>query len=447
MATTSFDPTTMAQQLATAYTQPTQTLLDAQTKAAQAQSTGLSSLQSVLSTFKTALSSLSSIAGQGVTQYSATASDSSYFTATASSKAQPVSMQLFVEQVATTHQIAFKDLPAVPKGSGSPMTVNLGDGSSFTVDLSAADTDGDGTLSQAEIARAINSAASGKVTAMVVTANGQTQMMITSGASGAAGKITLDTSAMTASPLKTALEAPTELTAAQDAVVWLGGTSGTRLQQSSNTVTAIAGVTVTLTKAQAAGANPLTLSVARDDSATSAKLQSFVDAYNKLETALDGLTAAGANGATPGAFASDSGVRALKDGLANLLRKDFGSSNLRTLGVSVDRNGQLTLDKTKLSKALATNPLALDDVLGNTSLSAPSGLLGAASQLMDRWTNTASGQIKQRQDSVQAQQKSIAARQTKLQDQYTSAYNRYLLQFTQLQQLQSQMSDTSGLFT
>lgn len=447
MASTSLDPTTLATQLATSYTQPTQALLDAQTKAAQAKSTGLSSLQTALNAFKTALAALASKPGQTVTQYGATASESGYFTATATSSAQPVSTPLYVEQVATTSQVAYQDLPAVPAGPGS-MSVSFGNGTNLSVDLASADTDGDGTLSQAEIARAINTSAAGQVTAMVVTVGGSTQLMLTSGASGAGGKIASVTA--TNSALNAVLTDPTkkkELVAAQDAVVWLGAQgSGVRLQQASNTVTAISGVSITLTKAQATGASPLTLTVARDDTATTAKAQNFIDAYNKLETALDGLTAAGANGTTAGAFANDSGVRALKDSLAGLLRKDYGSSNLRTLGVSVDRSGQLSVDATKLSKALTANPQALNDVFGSASLSSPSGLLGASSQLVDRWTNTTSGQIKQRQDSVQSQQKSIADRQTKLQAQYTSAYNRYLLQFTQLQQLQSQMSQTSNLF-
>ncbi|PZP35661.1 MAG: lateral flagellar hook-associated protein 2 [Roseateles depolymerans] len=448
MSSTSLDPTTLAQQLATAYTQPTQTLLDTQTKAAQAQSTGLTSLQSALNAFKTALNALASKPGQSVTQYSATASESGYFTATTTSSAQPISTPLYVEQVATTHQIAYQDLPAVPAGPGS-MSVSFGNGTNLSVDLASADTDGDGTLSQAEIARAINTSAAGQVTAMVVTVGGSTQLMLTSGSSGDGGKITSVTSTVAA--LNTVLTDPTkkkELVAAQDAIVWLGAQgTGTRLQQASNTVTAIAGVSITLTKAQTAGASPLTLTVARDDTATTAKLQNFIDAYNKLETSLDSLTAVSTNGSTAGAFANDSGVRALKDSLANLLRKDYGSSNLRTLGVSIDRAGQLSVDSSKLTKALTANSLALNDVLGSAALSAPSGLLGASSQLLDRWTNSTSGQIKQRQDSVQSQQKSIADRQTKLQAQYTSAYNRYLLQFTQLQQLQTQMSQTSSIFS
>lgn len=447
MATT-FDPNTTATNLATAYTQQAQALLTAQSKAATATSTGLTQLSSALSAFSSALAALSSSKTTTITQYSATPSDSSVFTATANGKAQTASTPLFVEQLATTNQIAFQDLPAVPAGPGS-MSVQLADGGGFNVDLASADTDGDGTLSQAEIARAINTAAAGKATAMVVTVGGATQLVLTSGTSGAGGKLSIDTSGLSG-PLKTALDDTSkqkELVGAQDAVVWLGAQgSGVRMEQSSNTFTAIDGVTITLKKAQASGDAPVTLAVARDDSATADKLKSFIDAYNTLEKALDTLTAVGAGTTTAGAFASDAGVRALRDRLSTMLRADYGGSNLRTLGVSIDRYGQMSLDSDKLSKALTANPTALDDVLGNASMSAPAGLLGAFDKVMDSWTDTTSGQIKSRQNSVQTQQKNIATRQTRLDDQYNSAYERYLKQFTALQNLQAQLADTGSLF-
>lgn len=446
--TTSFDPTTMATNLATAYTQSAQSLITAQSRAAQATSTGLTKLQSVLSAFNTALSGLSSTTGKALTQYSATASDSSVLTATATGKAQATSTPLFVEQLATTHQVAFQDLPAVPAGPGS-MSVQLANGSGFNVDLASADSDGDGTLSQSEIARAINSAANGQATAMVVTVGGATQLLLTSGVSGAGGQITLDTSGLSG-PLKTALDDTTkhkQLVAAQDAVVWLGAQgAGVRLQQSTNTLTAIDGVTVTLKKAQASGDAPTTLTVSRDDSATAGKLQTFVDAYNTLSKALSDMTAVGSGTTASGTFASDAGVRALRDRLSGLLRADYGGSNLRTLGINIDRYGQLSLDSAKLTKALTAQPTALDDVLGSAALSAPSGLLGAFDKALDVWTDTGTGQIKSRQATVTAQQKSLSDRQTRLDSQYTQAYNRYLQQFTALQNLQSQLADTGSLF-
>ena len=46
---------------------------------------------------------------------------------------------------------------------------------------------------------------------------------------------------------------------------------------------------------------------------------------------------------------------------------------------------------------------------------------------------------------MQSLQKAISARQTRLDTQYTQAYNRYLRQFSALQELQSKLGDTSSL--
>ena len=107
----------------------------------------------------------------------------------------------------------------------------------------------------------------------------------------------------------------------------------------------------------------------------------------------------------------------------------------------------MQLDATKLDKALAANPTGLDTVLGSASASAPSGVFGAIDSYLGQWTNSANGQIKSRQDSVGLAQKSLTSRQTRLDTQYDNLYKRYLAQFTKLQTLQQNMSETTNLFT
>ena len=94
------------------------------------------------------------------------------------------------------------------------------------------------------MARAINNNADnkGSVVASVVTSGGSTQLVLTSGKSGAGGAVSLNTSGLTSSTLKTQLSSGNALVPAQDAVVWLGDqTTGVRMQQSSNTFTAVQG--------------------------------------------------------------------------------------------------------------------------------------------------------------------------------------------------------------
>lgn len=444
----SIDPALTAQQLAAAYTQGMQSQLTSQKTAAQQTATALNTLKTALSTFDTALSSLST--SSGLRKFTTSAS-SSVATATANSKAQPGTYSFYVEQLASANQIVFEDLPAVPVALGGPLTVQLADGSTFNVDLLAADTDNDGSISQSEIARAINQAEdnAGKVTASVVTAGGATQLLLSANATGAGSAITLDTSGLAAGALKDALDAGRELVPAKDAIVWLGGQGGVKLQQDSNVFTSIEGVTITFTQAMSASDPPVTLTVADDADGTADSVQKFVDAYNALEKSLDSLTQFGNpdTGTQSAVFASDAGVRALRSKLSSILRQDFGGLTLVDLGVKANRDGSLSLDRTKLQKTLATQPDALETVFGKASLSAGSGVLDAMSDYVNSWTNSSTGQIAARQNSVQIQQKSITDRQARLDAQYNAVYQRYLMQFTQLQTLQEQMSQTSNLFS
>src|SRR6185369_13418967 len=153
------------------------------------------------------------------------------------------------------------------------------------------------------------------------------------------------------------------------------------------------------------------------------------------------------HGGAAGVFASDSGIRALRDRLANSVRKSVGGVSLASYGVTGNRDGSLSLNTTKLQAKLAANPDGLGAVFGSTSAGASSGVLGDLDSYLNLWTNTAAGQIAQRQSSVSKLQSALTARQTALDDQYNNAYQRYLRQFTQLQALQSQMSQTTNMFT
>jgi len=443
-------PASNASQLATLYTQNAQSLLTRQTKTAQSTSSALTKLQSSLQSFNTALTTLSG--KKSMQQSAATFSATTHGSATASASAQAGTYSVFVEQIATAHQIAFEDLPAVPVATGGPITVNLGNGGSFAVNLAAADQDSDGTLSQAEIARAINQASGngGTVTAGVVTVGGKTQMVLSSTRTGLEGAITLDASALPASDLKTALSGSRELAAAQDAVVWLGpqGT-GIELRQASNTFTAIDGVSMTFTQAMAAGATPMTLTVAADESGTQGNVKAFVEAYNTLKKALDDLTSTGDadNGVSAAVFASDSGIRNLKNRLNSMIRQDFGGASLMSFGVSADRSGNLSVDNAKLKKAVDANPDGLDALFGKTSLTASSGMLGGLGSYLEGWLSSTNGQIKSRQDSMQRTQKALNNKQTRLDNQYDNYYERYLKQFSILESLQAQMSQSSSLMS
>jgi flagellar hook-associated protein 2 len=458
MAITSpvYDPTTTAKNLATSYIAGTKAILDDRSATVDATSSGLTTLGSALNAFQSALGSLAS-GTSTVSAAAATFSNTAIGSATAKSTAVAGTYSFYVEQLATAGQVSYGGITdSVAAGAGN-LTVTLADGTDFQIDLANADKNFDGILSAKEIAAAINIAAgnNSRVTASNLTVNGTSTLVLTSTATGAAGAASLDTSAVGDPNLKAQLDNPAnkkQLVAGQDAIVWIGAqNTGTKVQQASNVFNIIDDVTMTISKAQLPGDNPVTLSVGPDNSGTAANVQSFVDAYNKLNTVLDNLTTHGDPNAKPpqpaGAFANDSGLVALRGRLTAALRTVTGGQSLVSFGISATRTGSLALDTTRLNKAIAANPGTLDTLFGKAMNGNETGVLGKLDTLVRQWTNVSTGQINSRTTAITKQQKDIGDRQVTLQTQYDNAYKRYLKQFTALQDLQSTMSNNSNLFT
>lgn len=440
-----YDPTTTAQALAQKYTATAQSALTTDTTTAKAVATALGSLGVAITSFQ---SSLGTLTGTGKTflSQSATLSDTAYGSATANGKAVAGTYDFFVAQVATAGQAKYGNLTDSTDASGT-LRVKIGSGG-FDVDLGKAA--GDATLTVRELAAAINNASgnAGKVSASVVTFGTNTQLVLSSTQTGEANAVSLDLANVNDGSLKTALgtAANVSTTTPQDAIVWVGGKSGTEVKQASNTFTNVDGLSVSFTKAQLDTDANLTVAVKTDNSGTAANVKSFVDAYNALKKTLDGLVAA-ANadtGAAAGAFASDAGVLALQARLVTLLRP-AGNATLASFGITAQRDGTLALDSTRLNKQLTLQPDGLDRLLGSTSASATSGIAGALDTYLDQWSGI-SGQIKQRTDANTKQQSDLTKRQTDLDTKYNAAYDRYLKQFTDLQTLQSTMNSNVSLF-
>lgn len=431
------NPSQIATQLAQAYTNTSNVQLAAQNKAQKARTDGLSQLQKALQDFRSALTMLGG--KKSMLASSAVLSREGVATATTSASAQAGSYALFVEKLASNHQLAFGNItPQTAAGAGT-LKISQQDGSQFSIDLSAADSDGDAALSVTEIARSINQNTSGKVSAMVVTTNGESRLLLSSGVSGANGALTLDTSALSAG-LQTALAAPQTLAAAEDAVVWLGGKdTGVRMQQSSNTFTAIQGVTLNLQSAMKDGDAALQLTVSRNGNDTAANVQSFVDAYNSLQKTLTSLTSSGGEKSAAGIFANDASIRGLRDQLNNTVRQTFGNVRLAEMGVSASREGVLSLDRSKLDKLLQDKPTALDSFFSDSN---GDGLIKTLRGSMEQWLKTGSGTLAMRRQSSERMQADLDKRQQRIDGEYEQVYKRYLMQFTQLQQMQTKMSGT-----
>ncbi|MNK16710.1 Flagellar hook-associated protein 2 [compost metagenome] len=231
-------------------------------------------------------------------------------------------------------------------------------------------------------------------------------------------------------------------TAAVDAEIDINGItvkSGT-----NNISTAIDGVTLNLSAKTEAG-KPITLKLESDPSVASKAIQGFVTAYNTLQTTIKNLTAFDADAATNQPLTGDGTTRSIQSSLTSALQFVTGEGSLRSLadlGITTNpTTRQLTLDQTKLDKALASNGADVSRML-----SGKDGLAANFEKATKDIVGT-NGSIKTREDGLA---KSIAS----VKDQYTRAkaasdasLEMMRAQFVQLDKFVSQQQGTANYLT
>lgn len=144
-----------------------------------------------------------------------------------------------------------------------------------------------------------------------------------------------------------------QTSAAQDAMATVNGIA---VSGSGNTLTdTIQGVTLNLAKTGAS-----TLTIARDTNAIQTSVSNFVKSYNDLNKALSGFIAYDADSKQGGILLGDSMVPSIQSQIRNTLGAVnsglTGSlTTLSQIGVSFQKDGTLSLDSSKLQKAVSSN--------------------------------------------------------------------------------------------
>lgn len=431
----------MATRLASFEVQAALTKANRNEAAYKARLSAVTTLDSALKAFKSALSGLKSGGGSMLVN-SASFSQEGYASATVGTKAIAGSYQFFVEQLASGHQLAVAGLQDGDVDSSGSLTIGLGAGS-FTIDLSSIDSDSDGSNSLAELAAAINGAADNAgVNATLVRSNGEVTLVLASEETGATNAISLSTSGTSGGVFDTALGAASELSPARDAKVRLGGESGMLLSNASNTFEDIIdGVSLTFSKVHLAGEQPLSVDIGQDQSATKAKAQTFISAFNTLMSSFDSLTASGGESGTRGVLAGDASIRSIENMLNQVVRTEYGGASLMEFGIVADRNGKLSIDGVRFDKAVAANPEGFEKLFTDKG-----NLLDSVDKSLAVYTSSANGLMKSRKDSLNAMLRRVDDQFDGIQKQYDSYYSRYLKQYTSMMQTMAIMDQTAGLF-
>ncbi|GEM75193.1 flagellar filament capping protein FliD [Vibrio sagamiensis] len=440
----SLDPITMATQFATLDVQPFQQQNQKQATQFQTQLGAVGKVENALREFRSAIDAINKD-NQSVIQNSVTFSDDGYLSTTTTAKALPGRYQVFVEQIATSHQISMT-IPgngndSIPSFGSLTLSVN---GKNLQLNLADIEKGDNGQPTMTTLVKAINNSSKNPgVNATLVRSNGQTHFMLTSSETGVNNSIEIQVSNTNQAGFENALNNPNILSSAQDAVIWLGSQgTGLKLTNPSNQFEdMIDGVDLTVTKAQKSGESPITLDIAIDKESTKAQVDSFIEAYNKLASTLDSYTQIGTDNRSRGVLASDPTIRSLKNELKLISRGQFQGMRLSQIGISLDRSGKMTLDQDKFEQAQRKNSVALEKVFQGEK-----GLFNSLDAILAPLLSFSSGLLNSRKETLRNSIERIEDKQETLERRYEISYQRYLKQFTQMNTLMTQMNQTMSMF-
>lgn len=240
----------------------------------------------------------------------------------------------------------------------------------------------------------------------------------------------------------------------QSAEFTLDGISMKR--NSNNPTDVVDGVTFNFKKADKS--KTITLGLSNDTDKELSAVKDFVSQYNSVMSFLSEKMDVGdpsKSDNTTGALAGDSTLISLQSKLQSTVLggKSVNGVSASTLGLSVDRNGTLSLDETKFKAQLAKNPNAVKDfffVDTSTKYAAEktgTGYTADFKAVIDRYTSTKSGSegvISLRKASYQSEIKDYNKQIERITEQIATKRARYVTMFTNLDtaigNLQSQFS-------
>lgn len=425
----------LVSQLVQASRLPTESRINSQASSVSAKLSAVGQIKSSLTSLQTALEKLGTAADKP--GYLAKVQDGAGFTAATTSSAMSGSYAVEVLSVATAQKLSSAGHAAgAVIGTG---TLSIAWGSEGDQRLTVEFEDG-ATL--ADIARAVNRAAGGKgVGATVITADDGEHLVFTARDTGTANALSITTTGGDGGLLALTNGAGgglLEQVAASDARVRVDGFERT---SSTNTVgDLVPGVNLTLSAAKPG--ESFRLDVSSDHAALESALEAFVSAYNSVGSVLKSTSSYNSTTKTASALTGDSLVRGLQQQLRNLAS---GSSlPLKALGVTLDKSGVMSFDKTKLGEAMASDPQGVSRLFGEEG-----SLAASLKTVLKTQLDSSEGAIALRTENLNKERSRLEDQMKQLDLRMEKLGSIYLSQFTAMEtmivQLQSGASSLNGL--
>ena len=432
------------------------TLLQNSAASLNTQVSAFGQLQSLTSGMRDAANALTSLTlWSQTTSSSSDASSVSVSTSgTAATGKYSVSVQNLA-QAQTVSSSAFASGSTLV-GEGT-LTIELGgyasDGSSTAFTAKPGSTPisisiGPGESSLAGIRDKINAAGAG-VTASIVTDASGARLAIRSSSTGAqnAFRITTGDSALSGLTYDGSTGADSAMTLNQSALDANATINGIAVTSASNTLDGVAdGLTMTLLKTTTSNVD---VGVSADSGAVTSAVNKFVSAFNSLAGYIQTQTKYDAASKTGGVLQGDRTVTQLQGQLRGIINQAMTGgkySVLSDVGITMQSDGTLAVDNTRLSNAVANRSdlKQLFTAYGDTA--ATQGFMTRFRNLGDSLLNQG-GAIPTRNTSLQSMLKSNSDSQTSMQNRLDQVQARLQKQYQALDTAMAQLSSTSSYLT
>ncbi|HEV3188520.1 MAG TPA: flagellar filament capping protein FliD [Acidimicrobiales bacterium] len=257
-------------------------------------------------------------------------------------------------------------------GTGGTLSVSIAGGLS-TGSVTAQNVSvGDGSLSS--VVSAINSAHAGVTATSLQVGVNQYALEVTSQNTGVAASSSFDPLAFSGSSLGTLQTS----TAAQDAIVSVGGTGGYQVTSATNTVKGLLpGLSVNLAQVSA---TPVTLSVSPDGSQMVTQVTALVNAANQVLSSITADTTLNKSANTIGALnSSSSTLNLLAQQVLSIVGGAVGTSAVgsdgtvgESAGLAITKTGSITFNSTAFVAAYDANPSGVQSMFTEGGSFSPS---------------------------------------------------------------------------
>jgi len=155
---------------------------------------------------------------------------------------------------------------------------------------------------------------------------------------------------------------------------------------------------------------PVDVTVASDSKGLSDKIQSVVKAYNSVLSKINTAAGKGSTKAANSELASDSTLRGITNRLSTALQTVTGSGKYNTLGsvgLTLQRDGTLSLDTNKLNAAVTADASAVTALFAGAG-SGSTGVMSTLSSAIKAYNQTGTGLLTQHQTDLQSRVKTMA---------------------------------------